>query len=732
MNKKEKTPKNQDKQRAEGHKSLFKEENNKKESKGFPKKKKAAFILKALSSTVKFIGKIAFIFTVTLFFTASLFSIGIYYKYSKDFQNAKPKNGSTQAIFYDKNSSVIYEGFGTGNSDYISLNDIPDVIKKSTLAAEDIDFYKHGPINIKGILRAAYRNYQSSDHNGILRLLSLFDEKAYTEGGSSITQQLAKNRYLESDRSFERKIKELVYSYELEQKLSKDQILEEYLNYIYYGEQSLGIRNAAKIYFNKDVKNLDLAEASMLAGLPAAPSKYSAISGEYKESKKRQEYVLQQMIKAKFITLDEAKKAIRKPLSLSGAKKTVMKYPYFAQYVKQELINLYGPELVEEGGIKVYTSLDPKKQKVAEKKAKEYVEKFTYSNVSNAAVVIMENKTNNILAMVGGVDWEKSKVNVATSSRQPGSSFKPIVYATGFKEGYSPATKLLDVFVNFGGNPPYIPRNYSGGHWGNVSVRTALANSLNIPAVEMTQLAGVDKVIDTARTMGISTINGTSSDYGLSIGLGSAEVKLLDLVGAYSTLADNGKRTAPSAIVKVLNNKGENIYHVKRQKKTVLDPRVAYMVTSILSDSKARQRVFGYGNKLEIQGHTVAAKTGTTDNYTDSWTMGYNPDLTVGVWMGNNDRSQMRVISGIEGAAYIWHDIFEELLKNTKDKLFKKPRGLKEKWISPYTFSPAKYQGPPNILEPFIPGKELAENPDFSYLDQFRSYKSYSKTYKRW
>jgi len=707
-----------------------KNSSNKDGDRSNPKKSWAGASINTLSVTAKFIGRILLIFMVVLFLTGSLFMISLYYKYAKDFKSAKPRSGGTQAIFYDKNGKTIYEGFGTGNTEYTPLEDIPDVVKKSTLAAEDLDFYKHGPINIRGMVRAAYRNFQSSSRGNATKFLDLLNEKAYSEGGSSITQQLIKNRYLESDRSFERKAKELVYSYELEKKMTKDAILEQYLNYIYYGEQALGIQNAAKIYFDKDVRDLDLAEASMLAGLPAAPSKYSAISGDYKESKKRQEYVLQQMIKAKFITLDEAKKAIREPLTLSGAKRTVMKHPYFVQYVKQELINLYGTELVEEGGIKVYTTLDPKKQKIAEEKAREYVEKFTYSNVSNAAVVVMENKTNNILAMVGGVKWDESKVNVATSSRQPGSSFKPIVYATGFQEGYSPATKLSDTYVNFGGNPPYIPRNYSGGHWGNVSVRTALSNSLNIPAVEMTQLAGVDKVINTARKMGISTINGNSSDYGLSIGLGSAEVKLLDMVEAYSTFADGGKRTIPSGILKVVNDRGDNIYNVKRQKKTVLDPRVAYMITSVLSDTKARQRVFGYGNKLEIQGHTVAAKTGTTDNYTDSWTMGYNPKFTVGVWMGNNDRSQMRVISGIEGAAYIWHDIFEAYIKDTKDITFKKPSGLKEVWISPYTYSPANYHGSPNILEPFIPGKELPQNPDFSYLNQFRTYKSWPQATK--
>jgi len=672
-----------------------------------------------LGKTFAVAGRTILIFFGILFLTLSFFCIGVYFKYASDFKSAKPKSGGTQAIFYDKNGDVIYEGFGTSDPDYVPLDQIPDNVKKATLAAEDIDFYHHGPINIKGIARAAYRNYQSSDSTGFAKLSRLLNESEYSQGGSSITQQLIKNKYLTQEKSFERKIKEVVYSYELEKKMSKDQILEQYLNNIYYGEQAMGIKNAAKIYFGKDLKDLNLAEASLLAGLPAAPSKYSIISGDFEVSKKRQEYVLQQMIKANYISIDEGKTAVNAPLTVSGEKKSVMKYPFFVQYVKQELIDLYGFDLVETGGLKIYTTLDPVKQDLAESKAKEYVTKFKYANVSNASVVIMDNKTNNVLAMVGGVDWEKSKVNVATAARQPGSSFKPIVYSAAFKEGYSPLTKLLDQSINFGGIPPYVPRNYNGGYMGNVSARTALANSLNIPTVEMGQLAGIDSVIETAKSMGITTINRDPNNYGLSISLGSAEVKLLDLTEAYSTLASGGKRTTPSGIVKILDNRNENIYKVERQKQEVLDPRVAYMTTSILSDTKARQRVFGYGNKLEIKGHTVAAKTGTTENYADSWTVGYNPEITVGVWMGNNDRKKMGQISGIEGAAYIWHDIFEQCVKDKPDIVFEKPKNISEVWVNSATFSKAPKEGTPYVIEYFLPGKEPTLKPDFSYLNPF-------------
>lgn len=690
-----------------------------------------AVFLHISSKTFAVLGRTFLIFFAILFLTGSFFMIGIYFKYANEFKGAKPKTGGTQAIFYDKNGNVIYEGFGTSDPDYVSLDQIPDVVKEATLAAEDKDFYHHGPVDVKGIARAAYRNYQTNENMGIAKIGGLFSESEYTQGGSSITQQLVKNRYLAGEKSFERKLKELVYSYELEKKMTKDQILEQYLNNIYYGEQSLGIKNAAKIYFGKELKDLNLAEASYLAGLPAAPSRYSLISGDYESGKKRHEYVLQQMIAEGHISEDQGRETVNQPLSFeAGERRGVMKYPYFVQYVKQELINMYGSELVETGGLKVYTTLDPEKQDLAEAKAKEYVNKFKYARVTNASVVIMDNKTNDIMAMVGGVDWEKSKVNVATSKRQPGSSFKPIVYATGFLQGYSPLTKLIDQRINFGGSPPYIPRNYNGSFMGNVSARTALANSLNVPTVEMGQLAGIDNVIKTAENMGITTLDSDASNYGLSLSLGSGEVRLLDLVEAYSTLADGGKRTLPSGITKVLSNRDENIYKVERQKREVLDPKVAYMTTSILSDTKARQKVFGYGNKLEIKGHTVAAKTGTTDNYTDSWTVGYNPEFTVGVWMGNNDRSKMGQISGIEGAAYVWHDIFTGILKDKPDIAFEKPQGLSEVWINPSTFAKAPKEGSPYVLEYFLPGKEPTPKPDFSYLNQFNKKASAPKETK--
>lgn len=646
---------------------------------------------------------------------------GIYNSYSKSFEKAKRKSNSTQVIFYDKNGEIIYEGYGAKQPDYVKLDELPEVVKNSTLAAEDANFYRHGAIDIRGIARALYRNITSSKKSGINKLSDLLTEDNYTQGGSTITQQLVKNVYLTNEKSFDRKIKEIVYSFELEKRYSKDQIFEDYLNNVYYGEQALGIKNAAKSYYGKDISKLTLAEASMLAGLPQAPTKFSPISGDIQESKTRQEYVLSKMINLGMINMDQAKEAANLPLEYFPKKEAlVLKYPYFVDFVKKELELKIGEDAVDRGGIIVHTTLDPKNQEIAEKRAVEYMQKFKYRKVTNTAIVVLDNADQSVSAMVGGVDWEESKVNVAMAARQPGSSFKPIVYITGLMNGFTAATRLLDISVNFGGSPAYIPKDYDGGYRGNVTLRNALANSLNIPAVEMTKLVGVDKVIETAKTLGITTITGDVGDYGLSIGLGSAEIKLYELTRAFSVFANNGKYASFSGISKIVDNENATIYAKQITGKKAIDEKVAYIMTSILSDNQARSLIFGSNSPLILKDRKVAAKTGTTDDYNDSWTVGFTPQYTVGVWMGNNDRSKMARISGVEGAAYIWHDVMTDIHVGLPALDFTKPQGLSEVWINPQTSAIAKYQGKPNILEYFLPGTEPGDKPNFDYLKQFR------------
>lgn len=656
-----------------------------------------------------------------------LLALGMYLSYKHSFLTAKTRTNATQTVFYDKNGDVIYESFGARKPEPVPISEVPDVVKNATLAAEDAGFYSHGAIDKKGIGRAAVNNIKRSEKQGLAKLTDLFSEESYTEGGSTITQQLVKNTYLSNEKSFDRKIKEIIYSIELEKKLPKDKILEEYLNNVYYGEQSLGIKNAAKNYFGKDVSDLTLAEASLLAGLPTAPTKLSPVSGDFSESKKRQEYVLSKMYNLKMINLDEAKEAANAPLEFANTKtELTLKYPYFVDFVKQEISLKLGKEALDAGGLSIYTTLDPASQDTVEAKVKEYLNKFKYRKVTNASAVILDNKNETVSALVGGVNWEGSEVNVATAERQPGSSFKPIVYTAGLLSGYTAATQLLDTYINFGGNPSYIPRNYDGSYHGNVTVRKALANSLNIPAVEMTKLAGIEKVIETAEKMGITTIEQDADSYGLSIGLGSAEVKLFELARAYSVYANGGGLATFSSVDRVIDNEGTEIYRPKKLKDEVIDPKVAYIITSILSDNKARSMVFGTNSPLYLRDRPVAAKTGTTDNYTDSWTIGFTPQNTVGVWMGNNDRSKMAQLPGVEGAAYIWQDIIKEISAGLPAEEFQKPEGLTELAINPYTGAPVtatRWSG----TEYFVPGTEPKDKPDLSYLDQFKS--SYRSTH---
>lgn len=632
---------------------------------------------------------------------------GMYASYAKSFDSAKKRSNSTQVIFYDTTGEKIYESFGAKSPENINLADAPEILKSATLAAEDAEFYRHGAIDPKGLARAAYVNIRQSEKSGLGKITDLFSEDYYSQGGSSITQQLVKNIYLTNEKSFERKIKEVVYAIQLERRYSKDKILEEYLNNVYYGEQALGIKNAAKVYFDKDINELTLSEVSMLAGLPVAPTRLSPVSGDYEQAKKRQEYVLSKMVQNGKINLEQAKEAANEPLYFTNKdSQLVLKYPYFVDFVKNELEEKIGEDAFDRGGFEVYTTLVPANQDIVEKTASEYItKKFTSRKVSNAAAVVLDNKNQTISAMIGGVNWEKSKVNVAMALRQPGSSFKPIVYMAGLLNNFTAATVFADKYTNYGGTPPYVPRNYDGSYHGNVIMRIALSNSLNIPAVEMTKKVGVDKVIETAKKLGISSLS-EENNYGLTVGLGSAEVKLFELARAYSVFANGGKLATFTGIEKIVDSNGDEIYARKKSTKQAIDERLAYIMTSILSDNKARSMIFGSSSPLYLKDRVVAAKTGTTDNYADSWTVGFTPQYTVGVWMGNNDRTVMARVSGVEGAAYIWNDIMKLLHKDLPAETFTKPNDLTEIYINPKTGAKSSSSAPPNILEYFIPGTE--------------------------
>ncbi|MDD3679215.1 MAG: PBP1A family penicillin-binding protein, partial [Patescibacteria group bacterium] len=616
-----------------GKPQKVKNQKSKKRSGGFFSAVGKYFLIITKSIGIAFITSI-FIFSIVLY--------GTYLSFASEFKSITPNNNITKNVFLDIHGEKFYESFGAAEPAYIKLEKIPKNIIDATLASEDVNFYNHGAIDPKGLLRAAYSNYQTSEGSGIEKIYTLFDESGYSQGGSTITQQLIKNLYLSSERSFNRKLKEIVFAHELERIKTKNEILEMYLNNVYFGEQALGIKNAAKTYYAKDIEDLSLAEISMLVGLPAAPSKLSPVSGDFDAAKERQKYVLSQMYYAGMISIEDAEKAAAEVLYFNPSTVSAFsKYPYFADYVEKIVIEKISQEAYDRGGLVVWTTLDPKIQKIAESEAKEQIKALQYKNVTNAAVIVINNKSGEISAMVGGIDYKKSKVNVVTAKRQPGSSFKPIVYTAGLLNGYTASSLLWDGYVNFGGTPPYIPRNYDGRYRGNVTVRTALQNSLNVPAVEMTKLVGVEKVLSTAESLGINSID-KDRYYGLSIGLGSAELTLIDLATAYSTLANLGERPLLNSIQKINDSNGSIIYSQPHIKKRAIDEKVAFIMTNILSDNDSRRQVFGSRSALYLGERPVAAKTGTTDSFADNWTVGYTPEYTVGVWVGNNNREIMR------------------------------------------------------------------------------------------
>lgn len=574
---------------------------------------------------------------------------------------------STQ--LFDRNGKPIFALHGDVKRTIIEQKDIPDNIKKATLTAEDRNFYKHGPIDYRGIARAIWYN--------------ITGRTGYISGGSTITQQYVKNALLNPKKTFTRKIKELILSIELEVMYSKDEILTMYLNEIPYGSNAYGVEAASETYFNKHAKDLTLAESATLAALPQRPTYYSPYGTHPDKRTARVNYILDSMADQGYISRDDAQKAKEEAKNIAFAEPhEYIVAPHFVQYVKEQLVEEYGEQMIEEGGLKVTTTMDLDKQVMAEDAVKNAFEnRFDNINASNAAQVSIDPRTGQIITMVGSADYFNNdidgQVNVADSLRQPGSSFKPIVYATAFKGKYNPAYTLWDVTTDFGN---YTPKNYDGSTHGPVSMRDALANSLNIPAVKTLELAGVDNSLRTAHDMGITSLNDPKR-YGLSLVLGGGEVKLIDLTTAYGVFANEGKLAPTTSILKVLDGKNKTLQEFKdgEGEKEVLDPQIAYEMSSILSDNDARSMTFGRNSALYFPDRTVAAKTGTTSEYRDAWTVGYTPSLVTGVWVGNNDNTPMSAgAAGAMAAAPIFHQYMKNALDGTPNEEFNKPKGIQD------------------------------------------------------
>lgn len=563
---------------------------------------------------------------------------------------------------YDRKGKFLYEIYADENRVPVKLAEVPLIVRQATIAIEDRDFYKHSGFSLRAIARALVNNYY-------------YDDKR--QGGSTITQQLIRSALLTPDRTITRKLKEIFLAVWAEQIYSKDQILEMYLNQVPYGGTAWGIEAASQTYFSKSIKEVNLAQAALLAGLPAAPSIYSPFGAHPELSQKRQEEVLDKMAENNFLTPEEAKSA--KEIKLNYATPyTAIAAPHFVMYVKDLLEQRLGPRLVEEGGLRVITTLDLDIQETAQKIVSQNISGLRPLNVNNGAVLITKPQNGEILAMVGSENYfdleHQGNVNVALSVRPPGSSIKIITYTAALKDGFTAATLLNDspVVYRIAGQTSYIPVNYDGKYHGTVPLRTALASSYNIPAVKTLEKIGIKNMLDQARLMGVTSWNDSAS-YGLSITLGGAGVTMLDMSRVYGTIANMGVRNELNPILKITDFRGNTLPNPFENKEiNAAPPGVAFIISSILSDNRARTPAFGDHSLLEIKGKTVAVKTGTSDNKRDNWTIGFTPDFLVTVWVGNNDNSPMdpRLSSGVTGAAPIWNNIMTALLADKPDKPF--------------------------------------------------------------
>lgn len=569
---------------------------------------------------------------------------------------------------YDRHHVLLYQLYANQNRTLVKLTDIPTFLKEATIAIEDKNFYSNPGFDVVAIIRAA-----------------VADIKGHSlQGASTITQQLIKTALLTSDRSIQRKVEEVILSFWAEHLYSKDQILEMYLNRVAYGGTAWGVEAAAETYFNKPVNKLDLAQSAFLAGLPQAPTTYSPYGDNPTLWKPRQKEVLVRMQQLGYITKKQEQTALSEELTFQTPQ-TPLLAPHFVMYIKDLLIQKYGLALVEKGGLSVVTSLDLATQNTTQKVVSDEVAQDGYLHLTNGAAVVTNPQNGDILAMVGSHDYhdpDSGAVNLATSLRQPGSSIKLVTYAAALSHGYTPASIIADTPVAYPltNGTVYAPVNYDGRWHGNVTVRTALANSLNIPAVKVLNSIGIPTFVNLGRQMGISSLE-NPDQYGLSVTLGSADVTMLDMATAYGTVANRGQRIDLDPILLVTDSSGT----VLEQKSypagvKVLDPGVAFLLSNILADNTARSMEFGSNSPLYLPGKTVSVKTGTTDNKRDNWTMGFNePDspnqYVVTVWVGNNDNSPMSqaLASGITGAAPIWHGIMENLLSGKKDTPLKIP-----------------------------------------------------------
>ncbi len=578
---------------------------------------------------------------------------------------------SSTKIYDRTGETVLYDVHENIKRTMVPGDQIPDVMKQATIAIEDKEFYSHKGIRISSIIRAILANLTS---------------QGYSQGGSTITQQVVKNTLLTGEKRVSRKIKEWILAIKIERVKSKDEILALYLNEVPYGGALYGVEQASQTFFGKSINEITLAEAAYLAAIPNAPTYFSPYGKNKDKLESRKNLVLTRMRELGFISESEFAEAKNtlvtwRPLSDSHAKAL-----HFTEYIKQYIEEKYGAEALIGGGLKVTTTLDWELQKEAERIVAEQAAKNTTDwNASNQALVAIDPKTGQILTMVGSRNYNDKEIdgafNVALAHRQPGSSFKPIVYARAFEKGFTPETVLFDVRTQFSSScqpfnfsntlPCYAPENYDGKYPGPISLRNALGQSRNVPAVQLLYLVGINDALRSAKNLGITTLDRNADRYGLTLVLGGGEVSLLEMVSAYGTFANDGTHLAPTPILKIETSDGQILEEYQPRAEAVLAPEAARMLSDILADNVARTPLFGANSFFHFPGRDVAGKTGTTNDNKDAWVFGYTPNLVVGVWTGNNDNTPMKKGSSISGPA--WRAYMDIALAKLPNESFVEP-----------------------------------------------------------
>lgn len=645
--------------------------------------KHASYLINLISKTIGrliIFGMAGFITIFAIIGISGLFYLVAVNQSLPTYEELVDRDVPESSKLFARDGTLIYEFYGEYRRSRVELERISPYLVNATLAIEDKDFYNHGAISLPAIARAVVANYQTGSP---------------VQGGSTITQQFVKNALLDRKKLYSRKVREILLAYKVESHFNKDEILELYLNEIPYGRNSYGAEAASKTYFGKSASDLNLAESAYLAALPQAPSYYSPSGANRTALDARKDTVLQKMFEQGYITEYELSQARSIPVAFLENKSKLVA-PYFVAFVQNYLTEKYGQEFLKEGGLKVYSALDMNLQTLAEQVVKEGAEENKIKNRAfNAALVAVDSTNNKVVAMAGGKDfWGQPEpvgckvgknckfepnVNVATSQRQPGSSFKPYAYLTAFKpeHGYTPLSRVLDVPTVFGvaGGRPYVPQNYDGRSHGLITIRKALAGSLNVPAVRTLQAVGVENVVQTAHDLGITS---PMKNCGLSLVLGGCEVRLMDHTIAMSVIANGGKGQLESPFLRIEDKHGKVLEDSTASPKQVVNPEAVYQLISIMTDDPSRQFIFGSQNPLTLpDGRPVAAKTGTTQNWKDGWTLGFTPQLSVGVWTGNNDSSLMRAgADGVFTAAPIWQKFMIEAHKNLPPRDFEVPPGI--------------------------------------------------------